>query len=92
MSFLDVLEHLNEGCWNECKQSGPCTWCGPTFMCCSKNYGANGCDLKIGGDDYHRCALPGLVMYGTNYRYQYLVKLANISLKISFILPIKYLQ
>ena len=63
ISFLEHLENLNKGCWNECK-TGPCPFCGPTGLCCSRNIGIKGCNNEIGGDDFHRCAIPHLVMHG----------------------------
>ena len=62
--FSEHLENLNKGCWNECKGSGPCPYCGPTGLCCSRNTGNKGCNNEIGGDDVHRCAIPHLVMHG----------------------------
>jgi len=43
----DALLHEDLDCWDACRATGPCSWCG-TGMCCQKDFVGNGCDGVLG--------------------------------------------
>ena len=63
--FLVGLTNTGVDCLGRCgMKQGPCEWCGPKGMCCTRKVGwtdtSNGCDGTFGGLTTHECIDPSL--------------------------------